>query len=364
MVGGTVSTAAEDAAVMLVLPEMICTGSLIAPNLVLTARHCVSRAGKTECSPFGEPMNPGKISVRRGVSAAPEQPELALGKRITVPTTSNMCSFDVALLELDRSLEGPLAPLRFSALQEGEAATAVGYGVDETDQPLAQRMQRTTTVLGVGPKPLAYTTQEQRAVNYDIPVGDVATGEATCYGDSGGPLFDARGRVIGITSRGVDEHVPEGGNHGNGCLDLPSIFSGVQAHEQLIRRAAEAAGHPLPAGDTPAVLAAPDPRAAGDEGEDSEDEEDDEKDDRRARSKSTEVQPSGGCATTPPARAPGSSPSLYGVAGAIALALAVARRRRRLPGFTEDRTRSWCWSKGSLAPGWPGGPRSSARARR
>src|SRR5262249_3458762 len=40
--------------------------------------------------------------------------------------------------------------------------------------------------------------------------------------------------------------------HGNSCIDEPSIYAGVRFNEQIIRQAAQAAGHPLPATDGPA----------------------------------------------------------------------------------------------------------------
>jgi hypothetical protein len=185
--------------------------------------------------------------MRIGAGASPERGEdVARGVHVTVPETSNMCGFDVALVELDREITSvPVAPVRFTPLQPGEQVTAVGFGVDGFDQPQAARLQRTTTVLGVGPSPIRYNTRQGTPIDYPIPEGDLATGEATCYGDSGGPLFDAQGAVVGVTSRGVDDYVPRDGNHGNGCIDLPSVFAGVRAHQALIAGAASNAGHPL-----------------------------------------------------------------------------------------------------------------------
>jgi hypothetical protein len=265
-----------------------------------------------------------------GVNANANGTAAAKGAKIFVPPTSNMCSFDVALIQLDRDVVGAkIAQVRFTPLTINEQATAVGYGVDGNDQNLPQRMQRATTVLGVGPSPLAYKTKQNTTINYTIPQGDIATGESTCYGDSGGPLFDAQGRIIAITSRGIPDF-PQTGVHGNGCIDLPSIYASPLFNEQLIRQAAQAAGHPLPATTNDPQETEPTDEESGDDLEPQSNDEDEEEEEEEAtpkKKKKRTVVPvqSSSCSSTPAHVANASWLPLAG----LGLALVLAGRRRR-----------------------------------
>ena len=255
MVGGTVSTADQDSVVFLMKgQDESCSGTLIAPNLVLTARHCVAEPNEStdECVGYGATVSPSQMSIKVGVSAGWTVGSVAAsGKQIITPSTVNMCGFDVALIVLTRDVAGAMiSPVRFSALEANEATVTVGYGVDGNDRELTRRMQRTTTILGVGPAQVAYKMKDGNTFNYTAPDGDVVTGESTCFGDSGGPLFDMKGNVVAMTSRGP-ANAPEGAAHGNGCIDMVSIYAGAKKNEATIRAAATAAGHPLPANVEP-----------------------------------------------------------------------------------------------------------------
>jgi len=114
--------------------------------------------------------------------------------------------------------------------------TTSGYGDDGTGNVTNGRFVRTgIKVDAVGPSDYSYTTAAGQALPVTLPAGEIGTGESTCFGDSGGPLFDAAGNVIGMTSRGIDGE----------CNDRPSIYTDTASHAQVIMAAATAAGHPL-----------------------------------------------------------------------------------------------------------------------
>jgi Trypsin len=280
MVGGTVSTADQDSVVFLMKgQDESCSGSFIAPNLILTARHCVAAPVEStaECVSYGATVSASQMSVKIGASSNWNAGTVvAKGKTITTPPTANMCGFDVALIQLDRDVpNAKVAPVRFTALLPNEPTVTIGYGVDGNDNDLPKRMQRTTTVLGVGPAKVAYTMKNGQIFNYDTPLGDVVTGESTCYGDSGGPLLDMQGNIVAMTSRGP-ANAPTDSAHGNGCIDMVSVYAATRFNEATIRQAAVTAGHPLPAATPTPPPPAPGPGDVGstDDADSAEDDDD------------------------------------------------------------------------------------------
>src|SRR5262249_33656213 len=144
------STNAQDSTVLILTPEgNFCSGTLIAQNLVLTARHCVAEQTGDGCGTYGPTAAPNTRAIFVGIDTAATGAPNAVGARITVPKVANICSFDVALIELDRPLQLPVATVRFTALQKNEPTVAVGYGRDGFGQLPNQRLQRQTTVLAV-----------------------------------------------------------------------------------------------------------------------------------------------------------------------------------------------------------------------
>jgi secreted trypsin-like serine protease len=245
IVNGSPSPAAQDAAVLITIGAdgQYCSGALIAPNLVLTARHCVQGTDETtgECGAYTTRFTAATlgISVGGGASSATI---VARGKKTYVDQGTTMCSHDIALILLDNDVpDATVARVRLSKAKGGEIVTAVGYGDNGFGTPSATRYQRASLKIdAVGPASQTYTTKDRKDIAFTVHPGEIATGESTCFGDSGGPLFDAQDHIIGMTSRGLDGE----------CIDRPSIFSDTASHADLIAQAATEAGHPLPASAT------------------------------------------------------------------------------------------------------------------
>lgn len=201
--------------VLLVSPHGRCTATLVAPNVILTAVHCVGRRTETVSADGAEQTvtypvyTPAYLEIYTG-NDAPERLSAgsgaaAKGAKIVAPSV--LAYPDIALVVLDRKLDAPAAALRLDGLvARGETLVVAGFGTTETDVYSTVLLERGATVTDVGP-----TRSEVGPIRF----GEFTMGEATCYGDSGGPVLAASGAVVGVVSRGGNA-----GMHGmNGARD-------------------------------------------------------------------------------------------------------------------------------------------------
>jgi hypothetical protein len=230
-----------------------CTGTLVAPNLVLTARHCVSNITDqgftcdatgvgSAGGDIGADVAPSTLQIYTGLDRPPAMSNpAAIGAQLFHDTSTNLCNHDLALIGLNQSISpsaAGVAALRFSPLAiGGEVFTAIGWGVTTTSQTPAVRQQRSgVVVLNAGPY--------SNADGDDVPPNEFDVGEATCQGDSGGPAVDDSGAVFGVASSGGNGTTTSSNDLAAGCVgpNTLNFYSQVGAFSSVILQAFDAMG--------------------------------------------------------------------------------------------------------------------------
>lgn len=180
-----------------------CSGSLIAPNLVLTAQHCVADIGSEYIicgqTRFGETFQPRGVFVSTDTWLSDNINDYYPAREIVTANKNNVCGNDIALIMLSRNVPEsdaiPMVPRIDFPVARGEVYTAVGYG--HTGNGRGSGVRRILTNRRVA-------CEGANCPSYAQVQGPEFVGsEGTCQGDSGGPAIDEQGRVLGALSRGA-----------------------------------------------------------------------------------------------------------------------------------------------------------------
>ncbi len=246
-----------------------CTGVLVAPDVLLTARHCVAEkdtGSSVRCAvgdaalsfhPYSKPSSPKQIAFYKDVALGERLPVTA--KSILVEGDHEACGQDVAAVVLNEPVADlPVASVRTTPPRVGEVLTVVGTGIRSTQgaSDVSIRGERgDVRVLAVGP---AASEASDAGPSRPVVAGEFLATVGFCFGDSGGPALDAQGAVVGLVSRLASST----------CEVGPDVYSSVASHLDLYQRAmalsASAPSESAPDGGadaTAAPSAAPAPSA-------------------------------------------------------------------------------------------------------
>lgn len=204
---------------------LLCSATLIAPDVVLTAAHCIDIDGLTQ-----EGNNQGleifsfsdlSFAFAPRVDLTPYQNQFGFEGMFEQPLPANAArgsawvaheDFDIATLELGLAenadvglifLDEPYLERDFALLPTAEEGAAlavdddvviVGWGQQAQDGISGTKQVADSFIAELGP--------------YELKVGEIATDGRKCHGDSGGPsfrAFDDGWRLIGVTSHAYDQ---------------------------------------------------------------------------------------------------------------------------------------------------------------
>jgi hypothetical protein len=176
-----------------------CSGTLIAPKVVLTAGHCTEGPATNVYVSFDtdlalDPLQPGITAAEKTLREA----HYIKGTAHPDPGWTGKLSFskqhDQGVVVLDKAAStkwaitpAPLAPVGFLDQNQGELKnetfTLVGYGVDIGDRKaqIVVRERRSTTSF--------LKNVQSEVVVFQINDNDSKAGGGSCFGDSGGAAF-------------------------------------------------------------------------------------------------------------------------------------------------------------------------------
>ena len=192
-----------------------CNGTLIAPNLVLSVRHCFYQAPRTptDCTSgeFGPAIGaPSDYWVTASPDMGARSAQFHRVESINAPASTALCGSDLVVLILADNVPSseamPATPL-FTQPSSGQLIAAIGFGISSpgaTDFGV-RRIRQGVPIQCV---PGSSSSEDCHDFVPTLVQGEFVAAGGACEGDSGSGAFDqsalsdGRGVVLGVFSRG------------------------------------------------------------------------------------------------------------------------------------------------------------------
>jgi secreted trypsin-like serine protease len=188
--GSTVPAGAYPDVALVVAPMALCTGTLIAPDVVLTAGHCID-------------TNPKEVLLGSVDYTSPAGEVIAVKSATAYPSWET--EFDVGVLVLDHPSKAKPRPIASACaakdLEIGATVKLVGFGLTTASGTGDNSKLNQANLTVIDPS----CTDDASCAAAVAPNAEFIAGgggKDSCFGDSGGPIYidDA---LIGVVSRGI-----------------------------------------------------------------------------------------------------------------------------------------------------------------